>query len=57
MDDYRHLRKSHDDDEDDKQTLLGEEKGEEVEPLEAKECLDQMKHISELITEVTFYSQ
>lgn len=48
MEDYTHLRKAHKDD--DKETLLGRE----LSPVEAKECLDSMKEISTLITNVTY---
>lgn len=48
MDDYTHLRKAHNDGE--KEALLGNE----LSPTEAKECLDKMKEISELIEKVLF---
>ena len=46
MDDFRHLRKAHKDDE--KESLLGDE----LSPVEAKECLDTMKEIAALIERV-----
>lgn len=46
MDDFRHLRKAHKDD--DKESLLGDE----LSPVDAKECLDSMKEISALIERV-----
>ena len=50
MEDFTHLRKAHKDNE--KETLLGNE----LSPTEAKECLDTMKEISRLITEVSFFA-
>jgi hypothetical protein len=50
MEDYTHLRKAHNDDE--KEALLGDE----LSPTEAKECLDKMKEISELIQKVLLAS-
>lgn len=51
MDDYSHLRKAHKDEE--KETLLNAESS----PSDAKECLDTMKNISDLIAHVNTYSQ
>ena len=51
MDDFRHLRKAHKDDE--KESLLGDE----LSPVEAKECLDTMKEIAALIERVCGHYQ
>lgn len=48
MDDYKHLRKAHENDDDEKELL-----GSEYSPSEAKECLDNMKYISNLIADVS----
>ena len=49
MDDYRHLRKAHENDDEDRELLTSE-----YSPSEAKECLDEMKHISKLISDVSY---
>lgn len=51
MDDFRHLRKAHKDDE--QESLLGDE----LSPVEAKQCLDTMKEIAALIEKVGSFDQ
>lgn len=51
MDDFRHLRKAHKDDE--QESLLGDE----LSPVEAKQCLDTMKEIAALIEKVGGFDQ
>ena len=49
MEDYTHLRKTHKEDEG--ETLLAET---EMNAVESLQCLNEMKHISHLISKVTF---
>lgn len=53
MEDYKHLRKAQDEeDEDEKLELLTHD----MSPTAAKECLENMKYISDLIAKVGFFN-